>query len=367
MNISSSNLSISREDLYKRVWATPMQRLAVEYGMSDVGLAKICKKHKIPRPSRGYWAKLENGKQVLRFPLPPIRDQSLATVHIRLNPVAVNPVQVRIAADPEIERLIAHELLPENRIECVADLRGADPLVAATRESLSHKTPDDYGRISRRYDFMKACFQVAVSKGNIQRALLLLQSLVKALKSRGHSVSADGSKHKNVKVRILDAEFLISVWESANRRSRELTKKEKADKERWGWTSARDYEHVPSGILELQAKCDSSYSTTKITDSAKARVEDQLNELMVNMLKAVGKHRRQAERARLEALEREKRRQQALELEMLRRTESVREERLLKVLPVWQKAERVKDFVEAVRNKAHCRIGEIEPESEIGS
>jgi hypothetical protein len=43
------------------VWKTPITRLAKEYGLSDVGLAKICKKHDIPRPPRGYWAKKEGG------------------------------------------------------------------------------------------------------------------------------------------------------------------------------------------------------------------------------------------------------------------------------------------------------------------
>ena len=28
-----------------------------------MGLAKICKKHNIPRPTLGYWAKLEHGSQ----------------------------------------------------------------------------------------------------------------------------------------------------------------------------------------------------------------------------------------------------------------------------------------------------------------
>jgi hypothetical protein len=30
-----------REELYERVWTTPMHRLAKEFGYSDVGLAKV--------------------------------------------------------------------------------------------------------------------------------------------------------------------------------------------------------------------------------------------------------------------------------------------------------------------------------------
>ncbi len=39
-----------------------VSQLAPKYGFSDVGLAKICEKLKIPRPERGYWAKVQAGK-----------------------------------------------------------------------------------------------------------------------------------------------------------------------------------------------------------------------------------------------------------------------------------------------------------------
>ena len=41
---------INRKELYKKIWETPFTRLSKEYGLSDVGFAKICKKHNIPRP-----------------------------------------------------------------------------------------------------------------------------------------------------------------------------------------------------------------------------------------------------------------------------------------------------------------------------
>jgi hypothetical protein len=60
-----------REELYKKVWAQPILELAKEYGVSDVALAKACKRRRIPLPGRGYWAKKAAGKPVLeRPPLP---------------------------------------------------------------------------------------------------------------------------------------------------------------------------------------------------------------------------------------------------------------------------------------------------------
>jgi hypothetical protein len=56
--------SLSRKELHELVWTTPASKLAKESGISDVGLAKICWRHNIPRPTRGYWAKLANGNAV---------------------------------------------------------------------------------------------------------------------------------------------------------------------------------------------------------------------------------------------------------------------------------------------------------------
>ncbi len=61
---------ISREELYELVWRKPMTKLAEEFGLSDQGLSKICARHAIPRPPRGYWAKLEAGKEVQKHELP---------------------------------------------------------------------------------------------------------------------------------------------------------------------------------------------------------------------------------------------------------------------------------------------------------
>lgn len=60
----SDNVILYRESLYKDVWETPILKLARKYCMSDVGLAKICQRMKIPLPPRGYWAKRAHGHKV---------------------------------------------------------------------------------------------------------------------------------------------------------------------------------------------------------------------------------------------------------------------------------------------------------------
>jgi hypothetical protein len=67
-------IKVDRNALYKQVWEKPMTRLAKEYGISDVGLKKICKKMNIPTPPRGYWRRKELTGSARCLPLPARRD-----------------------------------------------------------------------------------------------------------------------------------------------------------------------------------------------------------------------------------------------------------------------------------------------------
>lgn len=68
--LMSNAVILTRKELYEKVWSKPMVQLAKEFNLSDVGLAKICRKYKIPGPGLGYWATKECGKQVEVLPLP---------------------------------------------------------------------------------------------------------------------------------------------------------------------------------------------------------------------------------------------------------------------------------------------------------
>ena len=42
---------LSWEDLYERVWAEPMIKVAAEFGVSGTALKKTCNRHDIPTPN----------------------------------------------------------------------------------------------------------------------------------------------------------------------------------------------------------------------------------------------------------------------------------------------------------------------------
>jgi hypothetical protein len=62
---------LTREQLYQLVWSESIKRQSKQIGISDVAIAKHCRKLNVPVPERGYWAKLQAGQRVTKPPLPP--------------------------------------------------------------------------------------------------------------------------------------------------------------------------------------------------------------------------------------------------------------------------------------------------------
>ncbi len=48
-----SGKGVTREGLYELVWSEPISRISKRFGVSDVAVAKVCRKLNVPRPGRG--------------------------------------------------------------------------------------------------------------------------------------------------------------------------------------------------------------------------------------------------------------------------------------------------------------------------
>lgn len=74
---SRKKFDISPEKLAKLVWEVPTSQIAADFGVSDKAVEKRCKKYGIPKPPRGYWARLYAGQitpeieEALRAKWPP--------------------------------------------------------------------------------------------------------------------------------------------------------------------------------------------------------------------------------------------------------------------------------------------------------
>lgn len=124
---------LSRAELYDRVWTTPMRTLAAAFGVSDVGLSKLCRRHLIPTPWAGYWTEKQFGKDKPRPALP-------STPNTDLESVIIHPT-------PRVARC---EPASKIRIPVLQKLVRPHPLVKQTVQALRAATPGSDGRVTPR-------------------------------------------------------------------------------------------------------------------------------------------------------------------------------------------------------------------------
>lgn len=210
------SILVTREQLYEQVWTIPTQTLAKQYGISDVGLSKICRRLNVPKPGLGYWGKIDAGHRLPRTPLP-----ARALEHsYEIRPRPPEPVET------EEQRLAreAHERLRQSFAAVSV------PDVLSQPHSLTRKTQEHFATIAKklqkplrktssferpqlaslpydqkgRYECkIGSGFPLLVSLPHIDRALRILDTWTKEIIKLGFELRADEKKNE------------LSVWKDA--------------------------------------------------------------------------------------------------------------------------------------------------------
>jgi hypothetical protein len=195
-----TDIHLSRKELYDQVWTTSIVKLAKQYGLSDVGLAKICKKHNIPRPPLGYWARKYAGYNVQPTPLPKGED---VTIVISPNSYSQNKLKAK-KASPETQTCYMHNDEPITVLDRLSD---PHPLIRQSSEILNASQANELGIITPA---KKDCLDIMVSRDNLRRALRIMNTVIKVLEKRGNSVYISEG---HTKVKILEEVILFGIKE----------------------------------------------------------------------------------------------------------------------------------------------------------
>lgn len=339
------NVVLTREQLYDEVWAEPMATLGPKYGLSDVGLSKICRRLNVPVPGRGYWRQKEVGKKVRRPKLPKMPEratQAMREVRLRRNASG--------SATPEPAGPVAEqrrfEAFDENRIVVPEVLEDPHPLVARSVKALRRAKRDHQGYLQPK---LGACLGVRVTLDSVDRAMCIYDALLKALDMRGYKSSISPGDEPGTLVRVGEEDVSVTIDEKLERVDREETRVRRPSR----FTSERDWK--PTGRLVL--RLDHSYLggiRTSWGDGKKQRVEDCLNAGIVGIV-AVAEELK-ANRLRREAWERERREAEARRAEENRRKEeeAARVRALDSAVAAWQRTRAIREYAAELRQKAEA-------------
>ena len=270
----TEGIKISRQTLYDQVWFTPMARLAKEYGISDVALAKICKKLNVPYPGRGYWRRKETGNAVKQPPLPANSDpaKQAVTIHPTIRPDSLQPVS------EETSQRITAEQAPEQKIGVPDHLGKTHRLLSGHLTEWRSASVDEYGAI--RSGSLRQ-LNIRISPQHLSRAVRIMNALFLALEARGHQLGIQDGFKKAFGVRLNGEPIEFGLEEKFQRIERSEDKNRKQNP--WGY---HRYEYVSTGTLILKITEWGADGLQKTwSDGKTTKLENCLNDFVVGLLK----------------------------------------------------------------------------------
>lgn len=329
-------IEFAREDLYKMVWERPVLIIAKQIGVSDVAVAKACRKAGIPLPNRGHGAIVKAGRTVKVPPLPkPKPDQPDSVWFTVLENPPPKPPKVEVPAGPLIE--IPTELVKPHRL--VAELKAA----AKGRQEDKGVIPLNYHKFLR----------VRTSATQLERALILMDTLIKQFEDKGYKVRVS---EQNAETELVLKEGVVTF------RLDERTKQtvpppppprppgRRGEHYHEPWRPA--YILVGTGEFTLEfGKYQIRNCPNTWKDRANRTLEAQLHEVMAVLPSWEAEllaDRLEREERKAKEQEAEKRRVAAARAQEMLRLQRVK---LVNHLRTWEHAERLRRFITAFEQK----------------
>lgn len=301
--------TVSRKELYELVWSKPMIKVAADYGVTGTALKKVCDRHKIPTPERGYWAKLEYGKQVNKAALPSLTEPNLATIRISGSSEQHLSPSVREAKEKARDRLHKHAAAkpsldsePEPTHNIVEP-----PSLTATRRAISKARTDDQGFAAAR---SKGVVPLKIAPASLERGIRVLSQLFALAETQGYVPKAteDGL------VLVVENESIaFGLEEQPEKTLHQPTPaelKRRNERARWGYTTDPwpKYDQFPSGRLAIVIHANSYSSLRRTYSDGKAQT---LETMLPDILAGFVGHAAYIGERRRESNERERRHREA--------------------------------------------------------
>jgi hypothetical protein len=169
---------ITREELYELVWSMPMTKVAEKFSVSGSYMARVCSVLGVPRPERGYWAKLEVGKAPPR----PALLEALPGDQLFWS-------QDGDTLAPRFRAVTATSAPAQTRTRRLVN--GVHGLVQGAKQHYQKGYKVNEGQLLRPHK--RQLVDVTASAAGLEKALAFANDLFNALESAGHRVRFAGS------------------------------------------------------------------------------------------------------------------------------------------------------------------------------
>lgn len=331
-------LKINLGELHTRIWNTTLYQLAKEWKVNPTTLGKFCDVEAIPRPPSGYWTQVGTGKGISIQPLPPELD--------KIKELDLTSLQT--------QKKEKNKSLPVSKIKLTA------PKTIHKPHTLTVIAKDKYHKPTFEYDqlMVKAwqadTYQIAVSPEQFPRAIRIMDTLLKYFDKQGWMFKAErinGQRSPTNVVTVDGHDISFKLREKSKQTIRDLNKEETADKAAGRYVY---YEKVnmPTGnlMLILSEYVDGACQTSFI-DKPSFKVEDNLGAFIESILFAIEYNKQREIQWQKEEQQREIEREERRQFDNLVDEEVSSIAFLFEQYENWQKTEKAREFVEAVKTR----------------
>lgn len=190
------------------VWSEPILSLSKKYNTSALNFRKICTEMNVPVPKSGHWTKVNWGKHVTKEPLD-VAYTGPQAISLSVNQDGVNNI---VPLSPIKKR--RQELLNDTKttLKVPAKLTNPNKLIIAAQNSLSSRKHTSFRNDLLSTDYGEV--DIKVTPGLMGRSLRIMDTLIKALRSRGHQILFKNGQMYAV---IEGSELEISLRETTKR------------------------------------------------------------------------------------------------------------------------------------------------------
>lgn len=166
-----------------------MSKVAQDFGISDVALNKICQKHRVPTPPRGYWAKKAADKPVKQVRFVETADPLDEKITIYGSSEAELPEPVREVLQKAREIRQLQRPPPSGSLSPIP-IEQVHPAIQSTATRLRAQKPDTDRVVSA---CIKGCCGVDISKDHLERCISVLDTLARSLDAQGLALLTTGN------------------------------------------------------------------------------------------------------------------------------------------------------------------------------
>ena len=214
----------NREKLYKEVWEKPVVEVAIQYGVSDRMIHKVCESLDVPVPPRGYWSRLRAGEKIKKTPLP-VANGVIEIVGSKTFEVVKKteelPQPLAFLTESERQKVLLAaqhiQMSPENTQLHKKIIAYKSVVKEWNKKDLK---PEGAQRISKNYSNRPPFLAGVISNETLPRVFRILDALFRQIESLGGSVNDDLS------LKVRNEHVLIDVSETQDEIDHVMTRQE---------------------------------------------------------------------------------------------------------------------------------------------